>query len=311
MKLTWNNIIGKHENQPCVVACHGPSLNKDKEKISSLQREKGLIRFSVNEWYDFFDIKPDYWVVSNSEFNIKDSIIGGGIWRDTKYPLNLFNEQNIPLLYNATADLTSVEFIEQNLHCDYFPYDSKHFKNHDCGQIIANFRAHYEKHKDLNFKYYGNNSQMWQPTDISNVNPYCAATHKGIAAAWSGGGRCCSSRINDLTIQEKVQEICEHGQHLGPGQTVGMVCIMFAILMKCNPIYVSGLDLDYSLGYAESEVQHYINAGNLGHWRHCFRDFLTDDMRILKESAENIGVEILNLNNQSWHNVFKTSELFV
>ena len=82
------------------------------------------------------------------------------------------------------------------------------------------------------------------------------------------------------------------------------MAIAFAVLMGCNPVYISGLDLDYSAGYAESETQYQINAPNVGHWKYIYRQFLLDDMRILKESAENLGIKIINLNKNSWHKVF-------
>ena len=63
MEITYDDISGKHKDIPCVVSLHGPSLNTHRDKIESLQKEKKIIRLSVNEWYDFFNEKPDYWVV--------------------------------------------------------------------------------------------------------------------------------------------------------------------------------------------------------------------------------------------------------
>jgi hypothetical protein len=77
--------------------------------------------------------------------------------------------------------------------------------------------------------------------------------------------------------------------------------------MGCNPVYVTGMDLDYSLGYAEAEYKNYHspNIGNIGHWKITYREFLLDDMKILKESAALLGTKIINLNNNAWYNTFE------
>ena len=314
MKLSIEDITNKHKDQPCVVACHGPSLNNDKDKISSLQKEGKVIRFSVNEWYDFFDFKPDYWIVSNTEFTIGASISGSPLWRQRKYPHDVFNKYGVPLFYNSSVDLTPLEFVENNLKCDYIGYDYKHFKGHTCEEIILNFKKHYEENRDLNFKFYGNSSHMWQRPDITNVNPYCAGVHNKIGGAYFSKGKCCKHiEEGTITIQEELQRLSGHEQHLGPVATVAYICVIFAILMGCNPIYISGLDLDYSLGYAKnkSNWESHINIGNIGHWKHSYRQSLLEDMRILKESANNLGIKIVNLNKESWHNVFEKGDLLV
>lgn len=309
MKLKISDIVNKHKGTPCVVALHGPSLNEHKEQISSLQEEKKILRFSVSEWYDFFDTKPDYWIVSNSEFNIQSSLLGDPLWEERGYPFNVFNKYDVPLFYNKSVDFTDPEFVEKNLEHDYLPYDYKHFKGHSCRDILLNFKKYYEKNKNLNFKYYGNNSHMWQKPDVKNVNPYCAKVHNKIGGAYSLNGKCCR-HIDSLTIQEELQIISDCDQHLGPVATVGFVGIMFSIIMGCNPIYVSGLDLDYELGYANGgEKYHkFISIGNVGHWKHSYRESILSDMKILKESAENLGIKIINLNKNSWHDVFEKGE---
>ena len=74
---------------------------------------------------------------------------------------------------------------------------------------------------------------------------------------------------------------------------------------------VVGLDLDYTLGYADgSDKPYYIpNIGNVGHWRYVFKDFLIDDMRILRESAELKGSEIINLNKEAWYDEFRKGDI--
>jgi hypothetical protein len=310
MKLTYEDISGRHKGKPCVVSLHGPSLNKDIQKIEELQKSGKIIRFSTNEWFDFFNIKPDYWVVSNGEFNIHDSITGAGVWKERQYPADVFNKYGIPLLYNKVADLTPADFVDDNLTCDYFAYDSKHFKGHMCRQILENFRKHFEEHQNFEFKDYGNNAKMWKKPDINNVNEHCARVHGTYASAWSRDNRCCNETSEELTLQEQLQKLSGHSQHMGPGQTVGLICVVLATLMGCNPIYVSGLDLDYSLGYANKSSDTYgVNTGNIGHWKYVYREHLLDDMKILRESAEMIGSKIINLNHESWYDSFERGEL--
>ena len=55
MKLTFDDIIDKHKGETCVISLHGPSLEPYIEKIQELQRDNKITRFSVNEWFDFFD----------------------------------------------------------------------------------------------------------------------------------------------------------------------------------------------------------------------------------------------------------------
>jgi hypothetical protein len=310
MELLLDNITGAHKNKPCVVALHGPSLNNHKSQIENLQKSNSVLRISVNEWFNFFDEKPDYWVVSNGEFTIKASIRYNALWAHRQYPHDVFNKYNVPLLYNSGTDLTEDIFIKENLKCDYLKYDIRHFKRHNCKEILQNFRKYYEENKNLNFYHYGKNAQMWQRPDVHNFPDWYKNIHGHIAAHWDISGKCCKNKL-DITLQEKLQELSGHSQHMGPSQTVGMFAVVFAVLMGCNPIFVSGLDLDCTLGYADTNgtpIQGF-NAGNVGHWKVSFRDFLTDDMRILDESAKLLGVKIINLNKEAWYNEFHKGEL--
>jgi len=312
MKLTLKDIRFSQKDRPCVVALHGPSLNEVRDDIERLQKKDKIIRLSVNEWFDFFSSKPDYWIVSNSEFTIKGSILGDHIWQMRNYPPDVFNRNDIPLLYNITADLTEEEFIEENLNCDYLPYDTRHFKQHTCLQILQNFKKYYEENKNLNFKFYGNNSQMWQFPNVESLSNMQKAIHGKVADGWSKNGKCCES-VGDstITIQEELQYLSGHKQHMGTGQTVGIFAVILAVIMGCNPVYVTGMDLNYSLGYARADFKNYHvpNAGNLGFWSQIYKDFLLDDMRILNESAKLLGTKIINLNQNSWYDVFEKGDI--
>jgi len=312
MKLSYNDIINKHKDVPCVVALHGPSLNPFRERIQTLQREEGYLRMSVNQWYDFFREKPDYWVVSNSEFTIYNSIVPNWFWDQyNTFEKNVFNKYNVPLIYNDTADLTDKDFVEKNLTCDYLPYDTKHFKGMRCVNILKSFREHYETNQNFDFTKFGNNSDMWQPLTSEGTN--CHPAWTTFAGAWARNSKCChkidSSR---QTIQETLQEFSGYEQHPGPGISVGFFALMMAIIMGCNPIYVAGMDLDYSRGYAATAVtnyQHRVNSGAIGHWKKIFRKTINVDLEIINQSAKLAGTKIINLNKDSWHTVLTAGSL--
>ncbi len=161
-------------------------------------------------------------------------------------------------------------------------------------QILKNFKDYHSNHRNFNYLDYGNNKQMWQLPNVSGVHPLVAQVHGHIASAWRTSSDCCDHFV-DKTIQELLQEVSGYDKHAGPGQTVGMFAIIFAILMGCNPIYVVGMDLDYSVGYANTDASLPISFPNVGHWKHVFKDFILDDMRILRSSAERLGIKIINL----------------
>ena len=311
MKLNIGDIINKHRGIPCVVALHGPSLNNNIKQIQDKQ-DDGYLRISVNEWYDYFTKKPDYWVVSNSEFTIKNSIVPNPLWDIIyKYPKNVFNKCGIPLFYNNTADLTSAKFVEDNLNIDYYPYDSRHFQGLKCSQILNEFRSHYEQNKNFNFTKFGNHNFMWKPKSVKGTK--CDPVYAKFGNGWTKNDSCCHKiNIEEKTIQEQLQLYTGHHQHLGPGVTVGTFAIIFAILMECNPIYVSGMDLDYEKGYANTHPngqKHQINRSAIGHWKHVLKDEINNDLTILRDSAALAGIDIINLNKDSWHKIFKIENL--
>ena len=52
------------------------------------------------------------------------------------------------------------------------------------------------------------------------------------------------------TVQEYLKNISNSDQHCSTADTVAIEMLSFAIIMGCNPIYISGMDLDYSKGYS-------------------------------------------------------------
>ena len=311
MKLVLGDIVNKHKDIPCVVALHGPSLTPFIHRVEELQKNKGFLRISVNEWYDFFSTKPDYWVVSNTEFTIKNSMVPNHTWDEYfQWPKNIFNEMGIPLIFNETADLTETEFIENYLKCDYLPYDAKHFKNKDCRSILNSFRSYYEKNSNFNFLEYGNNDEMWKPLTLNGAR--CHPSYAKFASAWARDNKCCHKIDHTRrTIQEQLQAHTGNDSHMGPGVSVAFHALATAVLMGCNPIYVAGLDLEMEKGYAQTRTnrKQVINQGAMEHWTKVFNNVIESDLRILRESAEKLGIDIINLNKESWFDTLKIGNL--
>jgi len=287
MRLDYKDILDRHKNVPCVIAGHGPSLNNDKEKIINAHKNKNIIRFSVNNWWDYFEDKPDYWILSNAEFAIKNY-------------LNFLNINKLPVFFSDDGDFTDKKLIEENANFEWLAYDQRHWKGKDCLQILRDFKEYYVKNKNFDFKDYGNNSSMWQPP--RHLGNFGFATD----------GKCCSMNIPPrITIQEYLMNIANFNEHYSTGDTVSFHAIAFAIIMGCNPIYVSGMDLDYSKGYADKTKTDWMYK-DLGpnSWT-PIRANLENDIKVLNESAKNRGISIINLNKESWYNTLEFGEFLL
>ena len=278
------DIIDMHADMPAVVCAHGPSLNDHKDLINRLHDDKKLIRFSVNDWFDVFESKPDYWVLSNPEYQFLN-------WGDK------FNHYDSFLLFSTTCrEKSSNSFIRDNLKCKNILFDQRHFKSHDCLEILKNFKNYYEENKNFKFADYGNNFSMFTPVPNQPVGYF----------GFDPSGACCRNKMQ-ITIQEMLQKTSGCKNHYSTGDTVVLHAISFAVLMGCNPIYISGLDLDYSLGYA-SEMSFPMNMDHYNIWQEGKRN-LINDLNILNDSAKNRGIEIINLKKEAWYKVFKSGEL--
>ena len=118
MKLEIKDIINKHKGSKAIVIGHGPSFEEHRDKIQKY-KDDGYILFDCNEWYCFHKTMPHYWVVANSEYNI----------RDFYYSIN---DNKIPYFYADTVDLTPRDFVDKILKYDYLPYDQRHFNVYKC-----------------------------------------------------------------------------------------------------------------------------------------------------------------------------------
>lgn len=284
MKINTSEIINKHRNVPCVIAAHGPSLNLNKEKIIQAQKQKKIIRFSVNNWWDYFEDNPDYWILSSTVFTME------------RY-FNFLNEKKLTVFYSDDGDFTSKDFLEKNANFDWLVYDQRHWKKKNCIEILKDFKGHYLKNKNFDYKEYGNNMIMWQPPrHLSNF---------GLAL----DGKCCSMNIPARnTIQETLMQISGIDEHYSTGDTVAFHAIAFAIIMGCNPIYVSGMDLDYSKGYANTAITDWKEKENGPNSWTPVKENNLNDIRILNKSAKALGISVINLNPNTWYDELKVGD---
>lgn len=282
MRVNIEQLIDKHNNTPCVVAAHGPSLNLEKDSIIQAHNDNKILRFSVNNWWDYFTKAPDYWVLSTGVFTI-DKI------------MPIINKHGIFTLFSDDADFTPKKYIEENIETDWVVYDQRHWEGRRCLEILNDFRKHYEKHKDFNFLKYGNNKTMWQPPRHKGSFGHCAVNTK-----------CCDQNIPPRkTLQESLRDISGCEEHYSTGDSVTLHAIAFAIIMGCDPIYVSGLDLDYNKGYANKERSDWKQKANSPNAFVPVRENFLNDLNILNKSAVNRGLKVINLNPNSWYNSFE------
>lgn len=104
-----------------------------------------------------------------------------------------------------------------------------------------------------------------------------------------------------LTIQEELRNYTGSPNRYSTGSTVALHMLSFAILMGCKKIFISGVDLDYSLGYFDRKTN---NPDTFKLW---LNDILMD-FKIIGGSAKLKKIEIINLSPISpLKEIFKTN----
>lgn len=129
MKLEVKDLIGKHKNKPGLVIGHSPVLNFYSNYLDTWKNENKFVQFETNEWYDFRNEPPNYWVLANNQLTT-DKIVN-----------ILLQKQKLEtiLCYAYSADHTDISNI--NFPVDYLPYDERHYYGKECGSgICCNYR---------------------------------------------------------------------------------------------------------------------------------------------------------------------------
>jgi hypothetical protein len=103
---------------------------------------------------------------------------------------------------------------------------------------------------------------------------------------------CANLIPNRKTIQEHLRDYCNYDELYSTGDTVAVHMLSLAILLGLKTIYISGIDLDYSKGYYNTNYAHQVSFSP--HITNILNDF-----KIIYNSAKNIGVNIFNTNPNS------------
>lgn len=117
----------------------------------------------------------------------------------------------------------------------------------------------------------------------------------------------------EQSIQERVKDYTNYEHRYGVGLSVALHMIAFSILMGCSPIYISGIDVDYNLGYAsnntEFDTKYYMSTRFPEVMNDDFKKNFISDLKILNDSAKNIGSKLFNLNKSSIYNVIEQGDI--
>jgi hypothetical protein len=97
-----------------------------------------------------------------------------------------------------------------------------------------------------------------------------------------------------VTLQQQLMNLSGMSYHYGSGDTVALHAVAFSVIMGCNPIYLTGIHLDYRKGYAKSKKNIPLNGKALKIFDGVKKRIIKD-MGIIKEAADRRGIQIINL----------------
>ena len=129
MRIQIDDVVDRHKNMPCAIAAHGPSLNKSKQRIVELQQSKKMLRFSVNNWWDYFTTAPDYWILSSTEHAFPMRIL-----------FDVIKSANCPVFFSDDGDWTPKETIDKMVSGEWLVYDQRHWEGKKCIDILKEFK---------------------------------------------------------------------------------------------------------------------------------------------------------------------------
>lgn len=143
------------------------------------------------------------------------------------------------------------------------------------------------------------------PTPRKTVEEVLRSPYFGYDQRHFGGEKCagkdgtgcpngCINLINGRkTIQELLSAESGYKKCYSAGSTVALHMMALAVIMRCNPIFVFGVELDYKLGYADRKIE----PGGYSFDQDIHS--IIDDFRIIGESAKSLGIQIVNASFQS------------
>ena len=122
----------------------------------------------------------------------------------------------------------------------------------------------------------------------------------------------CSKYLNTrrLTLQEELMKYTKSNFHYGSGSTGCLHACAFAILMGCDPIYITGIKLDYRVGYANRlnpDVSFSPDVKETDFDE--LKDSVLIDFQTIKNSAANINRNIFSLADDCLPGIFERKDL--
>jgi hypothetical protein len=122
--------------------------------------------------------------------------------------------------------------------------------------------------------------------------PYDQRHNKGIPC--SKPLACCNHIIEGRkTISEYLQHITGFEQTYGDCGTVAIHMLAIAVILGCNPIYISGVDMNYKTGYVDDKKQD--KHDDIA--RHSSEFGIQS--KVIADSADKLGVKIINLSKEA------------
>ncbi len=184
------------------------------------------------------------------------------------------NKYKTTIIYADTQELTNRKRIDDILKVDYLPYDFRHIGCNPCSP--------YPK-----WRYFWEHEHHF---------PDEAKT-------------CCDHFISGrLTLQEELQKLSGHKEMCSIGITLNKQ-LQFSILLGCNPIYLAGFNLDYSVGYSTLIKPTRLETDTTSWKEPEMQNTYHNDFRIMNESAKLLGIKIINLNKNLRYDEFEKGDL--
>ena len=341
MKLSYSHLIDRHQGQPAVVAGSGPSLKDVIGSVA--RHGKLLRFFTNDWWNFFNNENfccPDYLVLANSEQTVPTVAESANLYKYAVLYANSVDrtpekwvEENLqtdwfgydqrhwegkccPEILGEVAQWMAEEYHRKTgnwpspkssyLNGTLLPIDAASFNAPQVSDSRCFLGSRVEEHIKLkDFTRFGNNGVMWD--ERWPYSGQCWAVRwQYHDNQWKPYGFLPCTKIGDSsvkTVQEVLQRVSGFDCHYSTGDTGILHAIAFAILMGCDPIYITGMDLDYTAGYANGQ-----NAPRNDDWQRYSKN-LINDLRILNESARMRGIEIINLQKDAWYGQFKHKKL--
>ena len=240
--------------------------DKESSKIGLLIAHGPSLRKDVQRLFDLSKQKEKFCTFTTGDakvienmgyvFDLNYWVIANTVYTVSRNYQDINKYPNVKFLYADSVDKSPDP--ENLLKVDFLPFDQRHFDEQNC-------------------------RKNWKPGDVNYDS--------------SGYYFCCAENnekfyVGKKTIQEYVQEKCSAQNHYSTASTSALHMLATAIIAGCKEIYLFGVDLDYSTGYADNKTT------NNDTFDPYIRE-IVDDFKILNESANNIGIKIYNMSKNS------------